>query len=109
MPDPTTPVEVFEHVRERAVTMMQTAFMESGRAWPADEGTVDFIRTTLGVGIAAASEYYAQHPEHLAMASAPICEVCREPIHTLQVGVDPSRDEESVPVRIAWPCGHRQP
>lgn len=110
MPEPTTPVEVFDTVRERALTMLQTAFMDSGRAFPTDEGTVTFIKTVLGVGVAAASEYYAQHPAALAFAGQPICQVCREPVATLQVGADPARDpDDTVVVTIAWPCGHLQP
>jgi hypothetical protein len=104
-----TPVEVFEHMREKAVTMLQTAFMESGRAWPDDDPHLQtFIRTVLGVGIAAASEHYAEHPEHLAVAGTPICTVCREPVQTLQVGVDPAPNEDSEITKVAWPCGHRQ-
>lgn len=103
-----SPVAIFEDIRSRAITMAQTAFMESGRAWP-DAETADFIKLVLGIGIAAASEHYGEHPEHLVIASAPICTVCRETIETLQVGVDPARDQdESDIVRIAWPCGHRQ-
>lgn len=103
-----TPLEVFDAIRERALTMTQTAFMESGKPWPDDEGTLTFMKTMIGLGVAAASEHYAAHPEHLAMASAPICTSCREPVQTLQVGVDPTPHGEHEPVRIAWPCGHRQ-
>ena len=106
-----TPMELFEQMCERAMTMAQASFIESGRDWPADEGTVEFIRTMLGIGVAAACEHLAKHPEHLAMAASPICETCREPIQTLQVGVDPSDDPNnpSEVAKVAWPCGHRQP
>ena len=104
-----TPVEVFDAIRERALTMAQTAFMEAGRPWPDDPDVLAFLQTILGIGVAAASEHYALHPEHLAVASSPICEVCREPIQTLQVGVDPSSSGDDVTVKVAWPCGHFQP
>ena len=104
------PMELFEQMRERATTMAQATFIESGKGWPDDEGTVQFIRTMLGIGIAAACEHLAKNPEHLALASSPFCEACSEPIQTLQVGVDPSDDPEDITVvKVAWPCGHRQP
>ena len=103
-----TPLEVFDAIRERALTMTQTAFMESDKPWPDDEGTVTFMKTMIGLGVAAASEHYAAHPEHLAFASAPICSVCREPVQSLQVGVDPAPDDSGEVIKVAWPCGHRQ-
>ena len=103
-------MDLFEQMRERATTMAKASFLESGRSWPDDEGVVLFISTMLGIGIAAACEHLAKNPEHLAMAASPICETCREPIQTLQVGVDPSDDpEDTTVVKVAWPCGHRQP
>lgn len=105
-----TPLELFDQIREKAMTMAQTAFMESGKPWPDDEGTVDFIKTMVGIGVAATTEHLAQHPEHLAVAGQPICEVCREPVQSWQVGIDPARDEDdTVMTKCAWPCGHIQP
>ena len=105
----TTPMGLFEQMRERATTMAQTSFIESGRSWPDDEGTLEFIRVMLGIGIASACEHLAKHPEHLAMAASPICESCSEPIQTLQVGVDPNDDpDDGTVLKVAWPCGHRQ-
>lgn len=109
-----TPLEVFETIRERAETMLRTTFMESGRAW--DQQVFEgLLKPVLGIGIVAASEHYAQHPEHLALAGSPICTVCREPVQSLQVGADPvlraERDGDPADhgvVSIAWPCGHYQ-
>lgn len=104
-----TPLEVFEEVRAKAVTAAQTAFMESGKAWP-DAGTVEFITTMLGIGIAVSFQHLAQHPEHLAISGVAICQVCREPVQSLQLGADPARDPaETTIVKVAWPCGHLQP
>lgn len=107
-----TPMDVFESIRERAVTLLKTSFMESGRGWPGDDApeVAGLFLPMLGIGIAAASEHYARHPEHLSLAAAPICSVCREPIQTLQVGVDPTphEGEDVGPVSVAWPCGHLQ-
>lgn len=102
MTQPTTPMEVFETIRDRAITMLQTTFMESGRAWPEEKVIEGLLKPVLGIGIASASEYYASHPEHLALAGKPICTACRAPIQTLQVGV------EGEAVKVAWPCGHYQ-
>lgn len=106
-----TPMDLFEQMRERATTMAKATFIESGRNWPDDEGVVLFISTMLGIGIAAACEHFAKNPEHLALAASPICESCSEAIQTLQVGVDPSDDlqDDFTVVKVAWPCGHRQP
>ncbi len=103
-----SPLEVFDEIRNRALTMTQTAFMESGKPWPDDEGTLTFMKTMLGIGVAAASEHYGAHPEHLVIASAPICTVCREAIQTLQVGVEHTATEDQPIIRVAWPCGHTQ-
>lgn len=105
-----TPLELFETIRTKAVTMAQTAFMESGKPWPEDAGTVEFITTILGIGVAATTEHLAQHPEHLAVAGQPICETCREPVQSWQVGIDPARNpaDQTDPIKVAWPCGHRQ-
>lgn len=104
-----TPLEIFELMREKAITMTQTAFMEMGKTWPDQEVIDKLIKPLLGIGIAAATEHYGSHPEHLALATVPICTECREPVQTLQVGVDPALDQdESEIVRVAWPCGHRQ-
>lgn len=112
MPDAplTTPLEVFEAVRARALTILKTTFMESGRAWPGDDAqeVKGMLLPVLGIGIAAATEYYGEHPEYLALSRVPICTVCREPIQSLQVGVDPSRDADTTVVKLAWPCGHYQ-
>jgi hypothetical protein len=89
--------------------MLRTALQESGRPAP-DPATLEGVyKPVLGLGIAAASEHFAEHPEHLALAAAPICQVCHEPVQTLQVGIDPSRDNDSTTVKVAWPCGHYQP
>lgn len=110
MPEPSNPVEVFDLIRARAVTIAQTAFMESGKPWPSPDVVDGMIMPLLGIGIAAASEHYAMNPQHLAISGMAICEVCREPVQTLQVGVDPAIDEQdSAIARVAWPCGHRQP
>lgn len=104
----TTPLQVFDQIRDRAMTMLQTAFMESGKGWPENDVVEGLLKPVLGIGIAAASEHFANHPEHLAIAGTPICTQCREPVQTLQLGVDPTREGDDEPVRIAWPCGHRQ-
>lgn len=102
------PMEIFEAIRSRAETILRTTFMESGRAWDEDVFK-KLLNPVLGIGIAAASEHYAEHPEHLALAGTPICNRCREPIQTLQLGVDPARNsDDGEIVRIAWPCGHYQ-
>lgn len=104
-----TPLEVFDLIRDKAQLMLETTFMESEKPYPSDEGTQQFMRTLLGIGIAAASEHYAENPEHIAIAGAPVCTVCREPVQTLQLGIDPAQQEESTTmVKIAWPCGHLQ-
>lgn len=104
----TTPLEVFDEIREKGMLMLQTAFMESGKPWPEPDVVEGLLKPVLGIGIAAASEYFATHPERLAIAHQPICTECREPVQTLQVGVDPARDGSDEMVRVAWPCGHRQ-
>lgn len=106
---PTDPMALFDALLERASTMLQTAFIESERPWPADAGTLSFIKTCLGVGIASTTEFLATHPEMLALAGQPICTACRAMIETLQVGVDPARtSSETEIVKVAWPCGHVQ-
>lgn len=104
----TTPLELFETIRERAVVMLKAAFMESGKPWPADDDPIidALLMPVLGVGIAATCEYFTLYPEHLALAASPICTTCREPIQTLQVGADPANDGEVS--KVAWPCGHHQ-
>ena len=106
-----TPMEVFDVMRDRALTMLKASFMESERDWPGDDSpeVQGLLMPVLGIGIAAATEYLAANPEHLALAGAPICTSCRESIQTLQVGVDPDPSGDStVVVKVAWPCGHRQ-
>jgi hypothetical protein len=105
-----TPIELFDAIREKGMTAAQTAFLESGKPWP-DEGTVEFIKTMVGIGIAVSCEHFAQHPEHLAIAGQALCVVCREPVDSWQVGIDPARDpaDQTDPIKVAWPCGHRQP
>lgn len=106
----TNPLELFDQVRNKAVDTAKVAFLEAGKSWPDDEGTLTFMTTMLGIGVSAAFEHLAQHPEHLALAGQALCEVCREPVASWQVGVDPARDEDStVMVKVAWPCGHLQP
>jgi len=110
MPDPT-PMDIFETVRAKALTILKMTFMETERSWPGDDSpeVIGMFMPLLGIGVAAASEHYAQHPEHLALAGSPICVVCREPIQTLQVGVDPAPESENTGmVSVAWPCGHFQ-
>lgn len=106
-----TSVEVFDAIRERATTMLKVAFMESGMPWQ-EELYDKLLKVVLGVGIAAASEHYASHPEHLAWAGSPVCTACGEKIETLQAGIDPVPNEDgsakSGLVRMAWPCGHIQ-
>lgn len=109
MTQPASPIAIFETMRERAKTMLEAALLEAGKAPPTEEMWRLVYLPVLGIGIAAATEHFGQHPEHLAWAAEPICTVCREPIQTLQVGVDPARDQDDTEVsRIAWPCGHRQ-
>ena len=100
--------EKFEKVRARGLDMLKLAFQQSGKSWPTDEGTLSLLKVVLGVGVAAASEHYAQHPEDLAMAGPAKCEVCDEPVQSWQVGIDPSMNEDTtVVVKVAWPCGHQ--
>lgn len=106
--DPSTPVEVFDVIRARALDMLKLALLESGRPEPEEEQLRQLFLPVLGIGIAAASEHFARNPEHLAFAGAPICSTCREPVQTLQVGVDPAPGDGSAVVKVAWPCGHRQ-
>lgn len=105
----TTPLEVFDQIRDKGMLMLQTAFMESGKAWPEADVVEGLLKPVLGIGIAAASEYFATHPERLAVAHQPICTECREPVQSWQGTIDPTRDGDGIGmVRVAWPCGHVQ-
>jgi len=108
-----SPLELFEEIRVKALTMLKTSFMESERNWPGDDSpeVTGLLMPVLGIGIAATVEHFAAHPEHISLASSPICTTCKEPIQTLQVGVDPAfaaLEEPGTVVKVAWPCGHRQ-
>lgn len=106
-----TPMQIFERMRDRSLDMLKLAFLESGRG-PVDDETMALFKTVLGIGVAAASEFFGQHPEYLAVAHKPICEVCREPVQHAQVGIDPAAPDSPTTtsmVKVVWPCGHVQP
>lgn len=104
-----TPMELFDQLRQEAVDAVKLTFMEAGKALP-DDVLEALLKPVIAVTIGTVSQHYSQHPEHLALAGTAICEVCHEPVQTIQVGVDPARDEASTElVKVAWPCGHLQP
>ena len=108
---PTDPMELYEELAATALDMLKVVFLESDKAWPEgkDESIIaSLFVPLLGVGIATTTEYFANHPEMLALVGQPICTACRSAIETLQVGVDPARDDSTVVVKVAWPCGHTQ-
>lgn len=58
----------------------------------------------ISFGVRAATEHYAQYPEHLALAGWATCLVCSETVSSWSI----SYDEKGV-LKVGEPCGHRQP
>ena len=97
------PAQVHEAILEKALILVRTAMMEAGSYMP-ENVLMELVRPCMRVTITAASEWYAQYPEHLAFAGLPHCVVCTAEVERWEVtgAMDGA-------VKYARPCGHLQP